>query len=124
MIRPDDGIDCGAWSGLFSAADLTLPLDTHWIRMAPRLGLASRRTPGARMAREITAGLRRIAPSDPLRYDLPVCHLGIAGGCPVRLTAEDCAACRLRSICPTARARGSGLRRPAARSRRGAGARA
>jgi hypothetical protein len=107
MIRPDDGIDCGVWSRLFSAADLTLPLDTHWIRMGPRIGLTARRTPGLAMAREITAGLRRIAPADPLRYDLPVCHVGIAGGCPPALAPSHCAVCRLRPICATAAGRRS-----------------
>jgi uncharacterized protein (TIGR02757 family) len=101
MVRPADGVDLGLWGGLFSPAELILPLDTHWIRIGTRLGLTARRTPDARMAFEITAGLRRLAPADPLRYDLPVCHLGISGACPPRLEARHCAACPLRSVCRT-----------------------
>jgi uncharacterized protein (TIGR02757 family) len=101
MVRPADGIDLGLWEGLFSPAELVLPLDTHWIRIGPRLGLTVRRTPDARMAREITAGLRRLAPVDPLRYDLALCHLGISGACPPRLEPRHCAACPLRRACRT-----------------------
>lgn len=128
MIRPDDGIDCGAWSNRFSSADLTLPLDTHWIRMGPRLGLTNRRAPGLRMAREITAGLRRVAPTDPLRYDLPICHIGIGGGCPPVLSRSDCRACLLQAICSSGaeavrrrtrpRARGGAALGPASRKGR------
>lgn len=103
MIRPEDGVDCGAWSGEFSPAALTLPLDTHWIRLGPRLGWTTRRTPGLVMAQEITAALRRLRPTDPLYYDLPACHFAIAGGCPPRRTAADCRACPLRRVCRTGR---------------------
>jgi uncharacterized protein (TIGR02757 family) len=99
MIRPDDGTDLGAWSGLFPASELRVPLDTHWVRIGPRLGMTSRRTPNARMAEEITDALRRIRPEDPLRYDYPVCHLGIGGGCPPRLEPAHCRACPLLPIC-------------------------
>jgi uncharacterized protein (TIGR02757 family) len=104
MIRPDDGLDCGVWSEHFVPSDLTLPLDTHWLRLGPRLGWTARRTADLRMARDITDALRRVAVDDPLRYDLPICHLGIRGGCPPRLSPADCAACPLRPICATGRA--------------------
>lgn len=106
MIRPADEIDLGTWRGLLDPSELVVPLDAHWIRMGPRLGLTGRRAPGGAMAREITAGLRRLSPEDPLRYDYPVCHLGIRGGCPIRLTAAHCAACPLLPACPTGRTKG------------------
>jgi uncharacterized protein (TIGR02757 family) len=111
MVRPADDVDLGLWSDLFSPAALVLPLDTHWIRIGTRLGLTARRTPDTRMALEITAGLRRLAPSDPLRYDLPVCHLGISGACPPRLDAPHCSACPLQPVCRT-----GALRRATSRS--------
>jgi len=103
MIRPADGLDLGVWSKWLSPAELRVPLDAHWIRIGARLGLTSRRTPDARMAAEITDGLRALAPEDPLRYDFAVCHLGISGRCPPRLRSEHCRVCPLRQIC----ARGS-----------------
>lgn len=101
MVRGPDGVDPGTWSGRFDPAELIVPLDAHWSRIAPRLGLSRLRTPGRRMALEITARLRRLRPSDPLAYDFAVCHLGIAGGCPPRLTRDDCARCPLAEVCPT-----------------------
>jgi uncharacterized protein (TIGR02757 family) len=132
MVRPADGVDLGLWSGLFSPGTLILPLDTHWIRIGRRLGLTARRTPDARMALEITAGLRRLAPSDPLRYDLPVCHLGISGACPPKLDVRHCIACPLQPVCRTgaswpsaaypAASRRSAPRRAASRRARSASA--
>ncbi len=101
MVRGPDAIDPGTWSGRFDPGELIVPLDAHWTRIAPRLGLSRLRTPGRRMALEITARLRRLRPSDPLAYDFALCHLGIAGGCPPRLTRADCARCPLAEVCPT-----------------------
>lgn len=114
MVRPADGLDLGAWADRIPASELLVPLDTHWIRIGRRLGLTARRTPNARMAREITEALRRICPQDPLRFDYPVCHLGIGGGCPPVLTRAHCRACPLQRICATGlesrRARSAGSR--------------
>ena len=99
----DGHTDLGTWTGLLPPSELILPLDTHWVRIGQRLGLTGRRTPNGAMAAEITSGLRRIAPADPLRYDYAVCHLGMSGGCPPRLTARHCARCPLRRICRTGR---------------------
>jgi hypothetical protein len=48
MIRSDDGTDLGAWSAFLPASELRVPLDTHWVRIGPRLGMTSRRTHTAR----------------------------------------------------------------------------
>jgi uncharacterized protein (TIGR02757 family) len=100
VARPADGLDLGLWSRP-APRDLVVPLDTHVVRIASRLGLTRRRTPGWAMAREITAGLREVDPEDPLRFDFPLAHLGMRGGCPPRLERRDCAACPLREGCPT-----------------------
>jgi uncharacterized protein (TIGR02757 family) len=117
MIRPDDGVDLGTWSALFSPSVLTVPLDTHWARMGPRLGFTGRRVAGRLMAREITEALRALDPADPLRFDFPICHLGIRGCCPAALHVRHCQACPLAPVCVT------GTRR-IARSRAGVGNRA
>jgi uncharacterized protein (TIGR02757 family) len=101
MVRADDGIDLGTWSELLSASMLTVPLDTHWARMGPRLGFTTRRVPGRAMAGEITASLRAIDPADPLRFDFPICHLGIRGHCPATLRVTHCLACPLAPVCAT-----------------------
>jgi uncharacterized protein (TIGR02757 family) len=117
MVRGPDGVDLGAWAGLPRAA-LLVPLDTHVHRVARRLGLTRRADAGWRTAEEITAGLRLVDAADPVRYDFALCHLGMSGACPARLTPAHCAACPLVSACRHASAAGGPRRRPARRSGR------
>ncbi|MBI1864955.1 MAG: DUF2400 domain-containing protein, partial [Nitrospirae bacterium] len=44
VVRPDDGIDLGLWSGV-PPSSLVIPLDTHVFRIGGYLGLTRRRTP-------------------------------------------------------------------------------
>jgi uncharacterized protein (TIGR02757 family) len=98
MVRGPDAVDLGAWTGVPRAA-LVMPLDTHVHRVARRLGLTGRSDAGWRTAEEITAGLRLVDAADPVRYDFALCHLGMSGACPARLTPVHCAACPLVSGC-------------------------
>ena len=102
MVRPRGALDLGTWSGMFHPRELIVPLDTHWVRIGPRLGLTRRSTAGLAMALEITEALRGLDPEDPLVYDFPVCHFGIRGGCPSRLEVGHCRRCPLRPVCRTA----------------------
>ena len=120
MVRGPDAVDLGAWPGLPRAA-LLMPLDTHIHRVARRLGLTGRSDAGWRTAEEITAALRLVDAADPVRYDFALCHLGMCGACPARLTPAHCAACPLVSACRFARAAAGSRRRRApgtGRSRR------
>ncbi len=117
MVRGPDAVDLGAWPGLPRAA-LLMPLDTHIQRVARRLGLTHRSAAGWRTAEEITAALRLVDPADPVRYDFALCHLGMSGACPPRLTPAACAACPLVSACRCASAPAGPRRRPAPRTGR------
>jgi uncharacterized protein (TIGR02757 family) len=79
MVRKD-AVDPGGWTAI-SPGHLIVPLDTHTIRVGRCLRLTRRVTPGWQMASEITAGLRRFDPDDPVRYDFALCHLSMMGGC-------------------------------------------
>jgi uncharacterized protein (TIGR02757 family) len=104
MVRLERGDpDPGVWDGVLPASALLVPLDTHLVRVSRRLGFATRRTADWKMSEEVTAALRSLHPEDPVRYDFPLCHLGIAGICPPRLTREHCRVCPLRRVCPTGR---------------------
>lgn len=98
MVRRGDGIDCGLWTGVSPSA-LVIPLDTHVARISRFLGLSRRRTQDWKMAEEITAGLRRLDPSDPVKYDFAICRLGILDHCPSRRNLHKCAACPLLELC-------------------------
>ena len=74
MVRRD-AIDLGVWSQV-PASKLVIPLDTHVVRVGQCLQLTRYRSPGWRMAEEITASLRVLDPTDPVKYDFSLCHLG------------------------------------------------
>jgi len=96
MVRRDS-VDLGIWSGL-PASKLVIPLDAHVIRVGRCLGLTRYRTPGWRMAVEITESLRRLDPHDPVRYDFSLCHLGMMDACGFNREHLD-DRCPLRGVC-------------------------
>ena len=109
MVRRDQ-LDLGVWTRVPPAA-LIVPLDTHVIRVGRCLGLTRYTSPGWRMARDITASLRRLDPADPVKYDFSICHLGMMNACGFNRAQRD-AQCPLRGVCqPRAR-----KRRPSRRS--------
>lgn len=97
MVRPADGVDLGQWP--VDRSLLVMPLDTHIHRLAQNLGLTQRRDASWRTALEITGRLRRLDPSDPVRFDFALCHLGMAQGCPSRRDAVRCEGCGVRPVC-------------------------
>lgn len=98
MTRPADGVDLGVWDGLVAPRALVVPLDVHIHRFGRNLRLTDRAGASWETALEITRGLARAAPEDPLVYDFSLCHLGMVQGCPSR-RAPVCAACPLRAAC-------------------------
>ena len=96
MVRRDS-VDLGLWSQL-PASKLIMPLDTHVIRVGRCLGLTRYRTPGWKMACEITESLRGLDPEDPVRFDFSLCHLGMMDSCGFnRRHGDD--RCPLRGVC-------------------------
>ncbi|HVP68557.1 MAG TPA: TIGR02757 family protein [Anaeromyxobacteraceae bacterium] len=102
MVRGPDGVDLGLWRGVPAAA-LLVPLDTHVARVARCLGLTRRRDLSWRTAEDVTRALRAVDPSDPVRFDFALCHLGMSGGCPPRRDPARCGRCPLSGACPAGR---------------------
>jgi len=103
MVRRD-ALDLGVWRRV-SPARLIVPLDTHVIRVGRCLRLTEYTSPGWRMARDITASLRKLDPADPVKYDFSVCHLGMMNACGFSRAQAD-SQCPLRGVCrPRARTR-------------------
>ena len=109
MVRRD-AVDLGIWTRV-SPARLVVPLDVHVIRVGRCLGLTPYASPGWRMASSITASLRQIDPSDPVKYDFALCHLGMQGLCGFTTPAGD-SRCPLRGVCRPRARRSRGSRRP------------
>ena len=94
VVRPDDGLDLGLWDCLHPR-DLVAPLDTHMFLIARRLRLTRRKTPAWQAALDLTRGLRRLDPEDPVKYDFALSRLGIVEGCPRHRRSEPCELCGL-----------------------------
>ncbi len=99
MVRPRGETDVGHWSHLVPTSRLLIPLDTHLFKLSKNLGLTSRASPSWRAAEEVTAALAALDPGDPVRFDFPLCHLGMAQGCPSRRDDERCEGCKVRPLC-------------------------
>jgi uncharacterized protein (TIGR02757 family) len=112
MVRRDQ-IDFGIWRRV-SPARLVVPLDTHVIRVGQCLGLTRYRSPGWRMAIDITAALRAIDPDDPIKYDFSMCHLGMMNACGFNRAQRD-SQCPLRGACRPGRRTPRSSRQPSDR---------
>lgn len=79
MVRDDGrGVDFGLWKSIPPAA-LYLPLDVHTGHMGRALGLLVRKQNDWKAVEEITASLRTLDASDPVRYDFALFGAGIDG---------------------------------------------
>jgi len=96
MVRKD-AVDVGAWAKV-RPGQLIVPLDTHVIRVGQCLRLTTLKSPGWRMAADITASLRDIDPVDPIRFDFSICHLGMMNACGFGKKTGD-ANCPLKGAC-------------------------
>jgi uncharacterized protein (TIGR02757 family) len=96
MVRAD-ALDLGVWARV-SPSKLIVPLDTHIIRVGRCLRLTTYTSPGWRMARDVTASLRKLDPADPVKYDFSVCHLGMMNACGFERPQAD-SQCPLRGAC-------------------------
>ena len=96
MVRRDE-IDLGVWTNV-SPSRLIVPLDTHVIRLGRCLRLTRYVSPGWKMAAEITASLRAVDPTDPVRFDFSLCHVGMMGACGFGRAQKD-SQCPLKGLC-------------------------
>jgi uncharacterized protein (TIGR02757 family) len=103
MVRRD-ALDFGIWRGI-PTRHLVVPTDTHVHRIARRLGLTRRRTADWKTAREITDGLARFDPTDPVRFDYALCRIGILDICRPRPSQCRCGECPVQRACALGRRR-------------------
>lgn len=77
MVRKDH-LDFGLWEDIPSSK-LIMPVDTHVARICKKLKLTKRKNVSWKMAEEITENLKKFDPSDPVKYDFAICHIGMRG---------------------------------------------
>jgi len=77
MIRKDNhGVDFGLWNNI-TPAQLICPLDVHVARVARRFNLLERQQNDWQTAVELTAYLKQLDPTDPVKYDFALFGLGV-----------------------------------------------
>lgn len=77
MVRSDE-IDLGLWKEV-GAEKLIFPVDTHVYNVSRKLSLVNRKSCDLKFALELTDALKVYDPSDPVKYDFALCHIGIDG---------------------------------------------
>jgi len=97
MVRKEEGVDFGQWNIPVSA--LQIPVDVHVHRLGFNLGLTDRKAADWKTSVEITDALRTFDPADPVRFDFPLCHLGISRRCPSKRDPVRCEGCGIQSAC-------------------------
>jgi uncharacterized protein (TIGR02757 family) len=77
MVRKDNcGVDFGLWKKI-SPSELFIPLDLHSGNTARKLGMLGRKQNDWKAVEELTAILRTLDPSDPVKYDFALFGLGV-----------------------------------------------
>lgn len=77
MVRVDHaGVDFGIWESL-SPSQLSCPLDVHSGNVARKLGLLKRKQNDAKALLELDTALRKLDPTDPVKYDFALFGLGV-----------------------------------------------
>ncbi|WP_298552125.1 TIGR02757 family protein [uncultured Algibacter sp.] len=80
MVRNDKtGVDFGIWNSI-SPSLLSCPLDVHSGNVARKLGLLKRKQNDAKALAELDTALRKLDPTDPVKYDFALFGLGVFEG--------------------------------------------
>ncbi len=77
MVRGGSPVDLGLWEGFIDRRSLVMPLDTHVLRQANRLGLMKGTCASMCAARRLTDAMREAFPNDPLKGDFALFGYGV-----------------------------------------------
>ena len=77
MVRDSSPVDLGVWSDVIDRRTLIMPLDTHVLQEAMRIGLIHSRTTSMAAARRLTEKMRTVFPDDPLKGDFALFGFGV-----------------------------------------------
>ena len=77
MVRTGSPVDLGLWSGFIDRKTLVVPLDTHVLQEAKKLGLVRSSTASMSAARRLTSALAEAFPDDPARGDFALFGYGV-----------------------------------------------
>ena len=78
MVRSGSPVDLGLWSDFIDRKTLVVPLDTHVLQEAKKLGLLKSSSASMSTARKLTAALAEAFPDDPSRGDFALFGYGVS----------------------------------------------
>lgn len=77
MVRDNSPVDLGLWKDFIDKRTLIIPMDTHVLQEANRLGLINGKTASMSAARKLTKRLSETFPDDPLKGDFALFGYGV-----------------------------------------------
>lgn len=77
MVRDGSPVDLGLWRGFIDKRTLIMPMDTHVVQEALKLGLISSKAGSMSTAIKLTRRLVEIFPDDPLKGDFALFGYGV-----------------------------------------------
>ena len=75
MVRKGP-VDLGVWN-FIKPSELLIPLDVHVARISREMGLLTRKSNDFKAVKELTNNLKKICPSDPVKYDFAMFGYGV-----------------------------------------------
>lgn len=79
MVRDNSPVDLGLWNDFIDKRTLIMPMDTHVMQEACRLGLLNSRSASMSSALKLTARMKEVFPDDPLKGDFALFGYGVDG---------------------------------------------
>ncbi len=77
MVRDNSPVDLGLWKDIIDKRTLIIPMDTHVVQEANRLGLMKSKAASMSSAIKLTNVLKEIFPDDPLKGDFALFGIGV-----------------------------------------------
>ena len=77
MVRDNSPVDLGLWSSFIDKRTLIIPMDTHVLQEANRLGLINSKTASMSVAIKLSHRLSEIFPDDPMKGDFALFGYGV-----------------------------------------------
>lgn len=77
MVRDNSPVDLGLWTSFIDKRTLIIPMDTHVLQEACRLGLLNSKTASMSAALKLSKRLSEIFPEDPMKGDFALFGYGV-----------------------------------------------
>lgn len=78
MVRDNSPVDLGLWSGVIDKKTLFIPMDTHVMQEAQKLGLIKSKSASWHTVVQLTDALKEVFPDDPAKGDFALFGYGVS----------------------------------------------